>query len=101
MNTLRKGGSGNGPESDPKSGPLRGGQVSENTRKTKVFDSFLAIWGTRFGTNSGVTFGSPPGSCLLRRLIKNERSGEPDAKEMDSDPRFQGFVLQESVKDYF
>ena len=70
MTTLRKGGSGNGPKSDPKSGPLRGGQVSENTRKTKGFDSFLAIWGSRFGTHFGATFGSPPGSCLLRKLIK-------------------------------
>ena len=87
MTTLRKGGSGNGPKSDPKSGPLRGGQVSENTRKTKGFDSFLAILGSHFGTHFGVTFGSPPGSSLLRKLIENERSGEPDAKEMDSDPR--------------
>ena len=99
MTALPKRRSGKGPKSDPKSGPLRGGQVSENTRKTNGFDSFLTIWGTYFGTHFGVTFGSPPGSCLLRKLIKNEESGEPDAKEMDSDPRFQGFVLQKKVQE--
>ena len=81
--------------------------MSETQRKNG-FDSFLAIWGSHFGTHFGVTFGSPPGSCLLRKLIKmrdlgsrlirNERFGEPDAKEMDSDPRFQGFVLQRKCK---
>ena len=72
--------------------------MSENIRKTNGFDSFLAIGGSHFGTHFGVTFGSPPGSCLLGKLNKNERSGEPDAKEMDADPQSLATVLQKECK---
>ena len=85
MTTLRKGGSGNGPKSDPKSGPLRGGQVSENTRKTIVWlisdnleDPFRDPFRGHFWITSGV--------MSFEENNGNEESGEPGAKEMDSDP---------------
>ena len=58
------------PQGDPNSDPLRGGQVSENTRKTKLFCSFSHIQVATFGAHFGCPFGVVPWAPLFMNLIK-------------------------------
>ena len=85
MTTLRKRGSGNDPKSDSKKTPLRGGQMSENIRKTHGFGSFSAIRGIHFGLRFGVTFGDTFGTTLFQKFIETIHSRKPFPKEMTSE----------------